>query len=56
MSTTLELSNYPILDDIKSTLFPHLPEDQYIEIRQDVVGVVEAGAHMCPQKYLVTVS
>ena len=54
-TTTLELSDYPIMDVVRSTLFPHLPQSQSLVTRREVVEVVEAGARMCPQRVTIRV-
>ena len=42
-TTSLELSNYPVLDAVRSALFPVLPPGQYLATVRDTLDVVDEG-------------
>lgn len=46
LTATLDISNYPILDAIRNTLFPYLPLGQYLTSRLDRLDVVENGSRL----------
>lgn len=52
LTCTLELANHPILDAVRSTLFPRLSNGQYLIAVRDVMQLVPTGGHMCPQRRL----
>ncbi|EJD01863.1 uncharacterized protein FOMMEDRAFT_134522 [Fomitiporia mediterranea MF3/22] len=52
LTTTLELAGHPILEAIRTTLFPRLASGQYLVAVRDVMQLVPTGGHMCPQRRL----
>ncbi|KAL5520878.1 hypothetical protein ACEPAF_2881 [Sanghuangporus sanghuang] len=52
LTTTVELASHPILDAIRTTLFPRLTAGQYLVAVRDVMQLVPTGGHMCPQRRL----
>ncbi|KAJ3514418.1 hypothetical protein NLJ89_g2387 [Agrocybe chaxingu] len=46
LTASLEIANYPILDAIRSSLFPNLPPGQYLTALIDRLDVVESGSHL----------
>ncbi|KAF5392499.1 hypothetical protein D9757_002162 [Collybiopsis confluens] len=49
LTTSLEIANLPILDAIRSSLFPLLPQGHYLTIMRDKLEVVVSGGRMGPQ-------
>lgn len=49
LTTTLDISSHPILDAIRTALFPKLASGQYLVAVRDMLEIVPAGGHMCPQ-------
>ncbi|KAG7445361.1 uncharacterized protein BT62DRAFT_191236 [Guyanagaster necrorhizus] len=49
LTTSLEIANHPILAAIRTTLFPSLPEGQYLTTRRDRLEVIVSGGRMGPQ-------
>ncbi|KAH9474493.1 hypothetical protein JR316_0012952 [Psilocybe cubensis] len=45
-TTSLEISNYPVLDAIRSSLFPVLPPGQYLTAVRDSLDVAITGSHI----------
>lgn len=52
LTSTLELANHPILDAIRTALFPRLATGQYLVAVRDLMEIVPTGGHMCPQRRL----
>lgn len=52
LTSTLELANHPILDAIRTALFPRLASGQYLVAVRDLLELVPTGGHMCPQRRL----
>ncbi|TDL27905.1 hypothetical protein BD410DRAFT_712793 [Rickenella mellea] len=50
VTATLELANHPILDAIRSTLFPSLATGHHLVAVRDKLEVIPTGGHMCPQR------
>lgn len=50
LTTTLDIANHPILDAIRTALFPKLASGQYLVAMQDMLEIVPSGGHMCPQR------
>ena len=48
ITTSLEIANYPILDAIRSSLFPNLPPGQYLTSIMDRLDVIDSGSHLSP--------
>lgn len=46
LTTSLELSNHPILDAVRSSLFPNLPPGHYLTTLRDKLEVIPAGGRM----------
>jgi hypothetical protein len=46
LTASLEVANYPILDAIRSTLFPVLPPGQYLTAVRDGLDVIEHGSYI----------
>ncbi len=46
LTTTLDISNFPILDAIRNSLFPDLPPGQYLTSIVDRLDVVENGSRL----------
>lgn len=53
LTTTLDLSSHPILDTIRSVLFPSLAPGHYLSTVYETLEIVKAGGHMCPQRRAV---
>ena len=49
LTTSLEIANLPILDAIRNTLFPRLPQGHYLTVTRDKLEVVVKGGQMDPQ-------
>lgn len=49
LTTSLEIANHPILEAVRSTLFPSLPGGHYITAVRDRLEIVATGAHMLAQ-------
>ncbi|KAJ4490907.1 hypothetical protein J3R30DRAFT_3426911 [Lentinula aciculospora] len=49
LTTSLEIANLPILDAIRSSLFPLLPQGHYLAVMRDKLEVVVKGGRMGPQ-------
>ncbi|PPQ79019.1 hypothetical protein CVT25_002328 [Psilocybe cyanescens] len=45
-TTSLEISNYPVLDAVRSALFPVLPPGQYLTAVRDSLDVAITGSHV----------
>ncbi|KAI5119467.1 hypothetical protein M0805_007201 [Coniferiporia weirii] len=52
LTATLELASHPILDAIRTALFPRLAAGQYLVAARDMMQLVPTGGHMCPQRRL----
>ncbi|THH09011.1 hypothetical protein EW145_g2319 [Phellinidium pouzarii] len=52
LTATLELASHPILDAIRTALFPRLAAGQYLVAVRDMMQLVPTGGHMCPQRRL----
>ena len=50
LTTTLEIANHPILDAIRSTLFPILPTGHYLTAIRDKLQIWLKGSGMRPPK------
>lgn len=46
LTTSLEIANHPILDAIRSALFPLLPQGHYLTVVRDKLEVVDSGGRM----------
>ncbi|KAG5640783.1 hypothetical protein DXG03_007200, partial [Asterophora parasitica] len=46
---SLDLASHPILDAVRSSLFPNLPPGHYITAVRDKLEIVEAGSYLAPQ-------
>jgi hypothetical protein len=46
LTTSLELSNHPILEAVRNTLFPTLPGGHYLQAVRDKLDVIPTGAGM----------
>lgn len=46
LTATLELANHPVLDAIRSTLFPELPFGHYLTALRDKLEVIVEGGRM----------
>ncbi|KAF9531207.1 hypothetical protein CPB83DRAFT_849558 [Crepidotus variabilis] len=46
LTASLEISNYPILDAVRNTIFPNLPPGQYLTTLLDRLDVVEEGVRL----------
>ncbi|KDR66412.1 hypothetical protein GALMADRAFT_259156 [Galerina marginata CBS 339.88] len=46
LTASLEVANYPILDAVRSALFPVLPAGQYLTAVRDGLDVVEHGSYI----------
>jgi hypothetical protein len=49
LTPSLEIANHPILDAVRSTLFPNLPPGHYLTSMRDKLEVVDNGGRMHPQ-------
>ncbi|KAJ3889876.1 hypothetical protein GG344DRAFT_89220 [Lentinula edodes] len=49
LTTSLEIANLPILDAVRSSLFPLLPQGHYLTVMRDKLEVVVKGGRMGPQ-------
>ncbi|KAL0570282.1 hypothetical protein V5O48_011682 [Marasmius crinis-equi] len=49
LTTSLEIGNHPILDAVRSSLFPLLPQGHYLTVVRDKMEVVVNGGRMGPQ-------
>lgn len=49
-STTFELANHPVLDTIRSVLFPSCYPGTYLFVVRDTLEIILAGAHSEPQR------
>jgi hypothetical protein len=49
LTASLEIANHPILDAVRSTLFPNLPPGHYLTSMRDRMEVVDSGGRMNPQ-------
>ncbi|KZV71233.1 hypothetical protein PENSPDRAFT_675445 [Peniophora sp. CONT] len=49
LTTSLELSNHPLMDAVRATLFPALPAGHYLIATRDRLDVVPTGASLPPQ-------
>ncbi|KAI3613020.1 hypothetical protein WG66_005307 [Moniliophthora roreri] len=49
LTTSLEIANHPILDAVRSALFPLLPQGHYLTVVRDKLEVVVSGGRMGPQ-------
>ncbi|KAF9071698.1 hypothetical protein BDP27DRAFT_1361637 [Rhodocollybia butyracea] len=49
LTTSLEIANQPILDAIRSSLFPLLPQGHYLTVTRDKLEMVVKGGRMGPQ-------
>ncbi|KAF9254530.1 hypothetical protein L218DRAFT_913216 [Marasmius fiardii PR-910] len=49
LTTSLELANHPILDAVRSALFPLLPQGHYLTVVRDKLEVVVNGGRMGTQ-------
>lgn len=50
LTATLELANHPILDAVRTSLFPRLATGQHLIAVRDLLELVPTGGHMCPQR------
>ncbi|KAF8909814.1 hypothetical protein CPB84DRAFT_1673390 [Gymnopilus junonius] len=46
LTASLEVANYPILDAVKSSLFPDLPPGQYLTAVRDGLDVIQHGSYI----------
>lgn len=51
LTTSLELSNHPLMDAVRATLFPALPAGHYLIATRDHLDIVPTGASLPPQPY-----
>lgn len=51
LTATLEISNHPIMDAVRSTLFPSLPAGHYLTVLRDKLDVIQSGRKMSPQNH-----
>ncbi|KZP20351.1 hypothetical protein FIBSPDRAFT_742497 [Athelia psychrophila] len=51
LTATLELANHPVLDAIRSTLFPELPAGHYLTALRDKLEVIVEGGRMGPHMH-----
>ncbi|KAF9462249.1 hypothetical protein BDZ94DRAFT_1220187 [Collybia nuda] len=49
LTPSLEIANHPILDAVKTTLFPNLPPGHYLTTMRDRLEVLCGGGRMGPQ-------
>lgn len=49
LTASLEIANHPILDAVRSTLFPNLPSGHYLTAMRDRLELVDNGGRMNPQ-------
>ncbi|KAF5344606.1 hypothetical protein D9758_013896 [Tetrapyrgos nigripes] len=49
LTTSLEIGNHPILDAIRNSLFPLLPNGHYLTVMRDKLEILNAGGSMGPQ-------
>jgi hypothetical protein len=49
LTTSLEISNHPIIDAVRSTLFPFLPIGNYLTALRDKLDVIPSTRYMCTQ-------
>jgi hypothetical protein len=49
LTASLEIANHPILDAVRTTLFPNLPPGHYLISMRDRLEVVDSGSRMNPQ-------
>lgn len=49
LTSTLDLANHPIIDAIRNTLFPTLPDGKFLTAIGDKLEVVPSGGRMIPQ-------
>ncbi|KAK1234226.1 hypothetical protein PQX77_002577 [Marasmius sp. AFHP31] len=49
LTTSLEIGNHPILDAVRASLFPLLPQGHYLTVVRDKLEVIVSGARMEPQ-------
>ena len=49
LTSTLEISNYPILNVVRSTLLPALPADHRLTAFRDKLEVLSSGGRLVPQ-------
>jgi hypothetical protein len=54
VATTFDLSNHPILEAIKNTLFPHLPKGNYLTAVRDKLEVLPTGGRTFLQQRPLT--
>src|SRR6267154_4620734 len=46
LTTSLEIANHPILDAVRSSLFPVLPPGHHLSVLRDKLEVVVSGGRM----------
>jgi hypothetical protein len=49
ITTTLDISNHPILEAIRNTIFPTLPQGHYLTALRDKLEIIVTGGRMLPQ-------
>ncbi|KAJ3765846.1 hypothetical protein FB446DRAFT_431266 [Lentinula raphanica] len=49
LTTSLEIANLPILDAVRSSIFPLLPQGHYLTVMRDKLEVIVKGGRMGPQ-------
>lgn len=52
LTTTIELANHPILDAVRTSLFPRLATGQHLIAIKDKMELIPTGGHMCPQRLI----
>lgn len=50
LTTTLDLSSHPVIDTVRSVLFPSLAPGHHLSASYESLEIIQIGGHMCPQR------